>query len=116
MKSETIKIEREKRKTALTIASTELVKEVLGNPLMLGFGALLANHAIYKSGWYKADTAIRVPTSGLAGWLGITTTQSPETSAVNMHDSIALFIMTAGIIASLKSGTLPSNALKVVSG
>jgi hypothetical protein len=102
-----LRIERVKTRQIRLQADRELVLQLLSNPLVLGFGGLVANHALYKSGWYKAD--VKIP----GGFLGMFGT-SPEMSAVNMHDSIALFIMACSIASALKPGATLGNAAKTL--
>jgi hypothetical protein len=99
---ESLALARLNNKAAVRADVLALGAALVKSPVAAGVGLLLANHAIYKSGWYKADTLIQVssnPLFGLFGWKNETITQGE--SAVNMHDSIALFIMAASIAAAI---------------
>ena len=92
MKSESVQLARSAERQRYV----ELAQAVVSNPLVLGFGGLLANHALYKAGWYSPNVKIK---GGLFGMFG----QPLDISEANMHDTIALFIMIASIVASAKA-------------
>lgn len=100
-----IKLEREKRKTLKFQEGLNLTRELMLNPLVLGFGAAQVNHALYKTGWYEADT--RINAGGIWGFFGGTI--SPQEAAANMHDSIFIMIAAATVIGSLKAGASVSS-------
>lgn len=89
MKSEAVKLARIKANQDVIEHLMTLAK----NPLVIGFGALMANHAIYKSGWYKPSEMAQ-------------TGQKAEKAAMNVHDSIAFALMLATIMYAANYGKI----------
>lgn len=116
MKSDAVQVARIEQNTARLGIGKDLALALLENPVALGFGGLLANHAIYKSGWYKPlEYVPEASLLGFTGVLGPFAKGSAEQDAQHVHDTIALFIMIASIVASSRSGGLPADIMKAVS-
>lgn len=89
MKSDIVKLAEIKQRQDLARALVDFVS----SPIVAGFSALMANHAIYKSGFYKPDA--EVVDVKLLGW--DVSRVDKDQAAISVHDSIALFIMIASV-------------------
>lgn len=94
----------------------ELLEKTLQNPVLTGLLALELNHAIYKSGWYAAESSVVSPAPGIMGWLGFPVTIPQEQTAVRMHESIAEFIMAASLLYAIApaAGAAAGAAIKLI--
>lgn len=103
MASEAVKLAKITRQTERERAMLDLVK----SPVVLGFGAIMLNQAIYKAGWYTPDISIRVPAFNISALFGGKEEVPPERLAMNLHDSIFSFITIVSSIHAL-SPSLPA--------
>lgn len=100
MKNEALKLQKMKSREQLRRDVFELLK----NPVGVGFAALMLNHAIYKTGFYKPDAAT-VDHKFL--WWNVGSTD-PQQAAINVHDSNAAFIMLCSVVYAWNYKRAPS--------